>query len=186
MNARRSSPRWWREGPTSSCRACPSPRARQLRIAFSDPYLHSQLRAIFRQKDAAQFKTREDVLKTTAKIGVITGTTGDTFVSKNCPNAQRVTFTIRRDVPALLIGGGRMDLFIDDTFALANMISENESELAYLQQPLSEEDVAWGIRQDNRDLLAAVNSALAKWKTDGTLEKVLDRWVPYLKKIQTN
>jgi polar amino acid transport system substrate-binding protein len=160
--------------------------ARQLRIGFSDPYLHSQLRAIFRQKDAAQFKTREDILKTTAKIGVIGGTTGDIFVAKNCPNAQRVMFTTRKDVPFLLIQGGRMDLYIDDTFALANMISENESELAYLQQPLSEEDLAWGIRQDDRVLLDAVNRALAKWKTDGTLDKVLDRWVPYLKRIKTN
>jgi ABC-type amino acid transport substrate-binding protein len=160
-------------------------KARQLRIAFSEPYLHNELRAIFRLKDAAKFKTKDEVLSTSAKIAVIAGTTADVFVGKNCPTAQRVTIATRKDVAPLLIQGSRMDVYIDDTFALAQMISENEAVLAYLQEPLSEDDLAWGIRQNDRELLGAVNRALAKWKSDGTMEKVLDRWIPYLKNIKS-
>ena len=160
-------------------------KARQLRIAFTDPYLHNELRAIFRQKDAERFKTPADILNFTGKIGVIAGTTADVFVTKNCPNAQRELIASRSNVGPLLIRGGRMDLFIDDTFALAQMISENEAELAYLKEPLSEDDLAWGMRQSDRELLAAANLALARWKLDGTLEKTLDHWIPYLKKLQS-
>ncbi len=160
-------------------------KARQLRIAFSEPYLHNQLRAIFRQKDAANFKSADDVLKSTAKIGVITGTTGEAFVSKNCPNAERITLTVRRDIPILLVKVARMDVFVDDTFALAQMVAENEADIAYLKEPLSEEDLAWGVRPGDSELLAAVNRALAKWKTNGTLDRVLDRWIPYLKNIKS-
>lgn len=158
-------------------------KARQLRVAFSEPYLHNQLRAIFRQKDAAQFKTPADILNTTAKVGFIPGTTSDIFVTKNCPNAQREPITVRRDVPSLLVKVRRMDVFIDDTFSLAQIVSENEAEIGFLQEPLSEEDIAWGLRRSDSDLLAAVNRALAKWKTDGTLEKIMDRWIPYLKEF---
>lgn len=160
-------------------------KARQLKVAFSEPYLHNQLRAIFRQKDAANYKTAADVLKTTAKVGVIAGTTGEAFVSKNCPNAERVALTVRRDIPVMLVKVARMDVFIDDTFALAQMVAENEADVAYLQEPLSEEDLAWGVRQSDRELLADVNRALAKWKTDGTLDRVMDRWIPYLKKMKS-
>lgn len=160
-------------------------KARQLRIAFSEPYLHNELRAIFRQKDAGRFKTREDIINSTAKLGVITGTTADVFVAKNCPNAERVALTVRRDVPSLLVKVGRMDVFIDDIFSLAQMVSANEAEIAYLDQPLSEEDLAWGVRQNDREFLAAVNRALAKWKGDGTLDKTFDRWIPYLKSYQS-
>lgn len=156
-------------------------KAREFRIAFSDPYVKNQLRAIFRLKDVAQYGTAADVLKTTARVGVVPGTTGDIFVSKNCTKAQRLLFPNRKDVPILLVKTGRMDLFVDDTFALAPMVAENEAEIAYLQEPLNEEDIAWGVRQSDKELLRDVNQALAKWKTDGTLEKVLDRWIPYLK-----
>jgi len=33
-------------------------------------------------------------------------------------------------------------------------------------------------------LLSTVNAVLAKWKKDGTLERVLVRWLPYLEKLR--
>jgi ABC-type amino acid transport substrate-binding protein len=107
------------------------------------------------------------------------------FVSENCPNAERVTIANRKDVAPLLIRGERLDLFVDDIYALATMISEHAAELAYLKEPLSEEDIAWGVRPNDHELLDAVNTALAKWKADGTLQNTLDRWIPYLKNLQS-
>jgi ABC-type amino acid transport substrate-binding protein len=161
-------------------------KARQLRIAFSKPYLHNELRAIFRQKDASRFKAPADVLNMNGKIGVIPHTTGDVFVSENCPNAQRVPIANRKDVAPLLIRGERMDVFVDDIYALATIISEHDAELSYLKQPLSEDDIAWGVRPNDHELLDAVNTALAKWKADGTLQNTLDRWIPYLKNLKSN
>ena len=159
-------------------------KARQLRIAFSEPYLHSQLRAIFRRGDAARFKTAADILQSNCKIGVIPGTTGDAFVAKSCPNARRVPFSFRRDIPGILSKTVQMDVFIDDTFALAPMIAEHESELAYLEEPLSEEDFGWGLRPGDSQSLATINRILAKWKSDGTLDRAVQRWLPYLKNFK--
>lgn len=154
--------------------------ARQLRIAFTDPYLRNELRAVFPRKDADRFKTPEDVMQARARIGVITGTTADVFVQKNCPEASRVPLESRRDAAFYLLKGGRLDLFIDDSFALAQMVSENEADLAILQQPLAEDDLAWGLRPGDQALLDEVNAALAGWKADGTLSSILRRWMPYL------
>jgi polar amino acid transport system substrate-binding protein len=160
-------------------------RPRQLRIAFSDPYLHNQLRAIFTRQNAGRFKTRQDLLSTDAKIGVVPGTFADTFVQENCPKAERVSIGTRQDAAFYLLQDRRTDVFVDDSFALAQILSENEASLTYLAQPLAEDDLAWGIRPDDQDLLRKVNLALAQWKSDGTLDRVLLRWIPYLKKYES-
>jgi ABC-type amino acid transport substrate-binding protein len=37
------------------------------------------------------------------------------------------------------------------------------------------------VRPADTELLAGINTALAKWKANGSLDRVLDRWMPYLK-----
>ena len=159
-------------------------KPRQLRIRFSEPYVRNELRAIFPIKESARYKTVDDLLKTSAKIGVVPGTTADVFVKKNCPNAQIVPIAQRKDAATLLLKVKRMDVFIDDSFSLADIVSKNESDIAYLQEPLSEENLAWGVRPDDPQFLAHVNSILSKWKSDGTLDQLLDRWIPYLKNLR--
>ena len=39
---------------------------------------------------------------------------------------------------------------------------------------------ARGVRLDDEVLLATVNKILAAWKRDGTLYRVLKRWLPYM------
>src|SRR6266446_4910530 len=55
-------------------------RARQVQIAFSDPYLRSGLLTVMRKEDVPRFKTVSRVLGTTEPIGVITGPTAERFV----------------------------------------------------------------------------------------------------------
>jgi len=155
-------------------------KARRLRVAFTEPYLRNELRAIFPLKQAASFQSPADILKTDAKIGVVPGTTAEVFVKQNCTNAQIVSIGVRTEVAVHLLKTKRMDVFVDDVFALAEIVSKNEADISYLKTPLSEEDLAWGIRPEDRAFLARVNEILAKWKTDGTKDEVLHRLMPYL------
>ena len=77
----------------------------------------------------------------------------------------------------------RIDLFIHDAPAIAWLVSENEAELKGLWKLWNVEYLGWGIRRENEYLLAFVNSILTKWKNDGTLDKVLNQWVPYMKRL---
>ena len=159
--------------------------ARQLRIAFSEPYLTNQLRAIFARRNADRFKTREDILNATVNIGVIPNTTADTYVQENCPKAVRVALNTRANAAFYLLQNRKIDLYIDDTFALAQILSENESSLTFLDQPLAENDLAWGVRPDDRYFLNQVNVVLARCKSDGTLDRTLKTWIPYLEKYES-
>ncbi len=159
-------------------------RARQLRALFSNPYLQNQIRAIFRRADAYQFQSYNDVISTTARIGFLPGTTAAIFVQNNCPDAQKIPLQYRRDAVFWLTDGGRIDLYVDDIFALAQMVSEHEALLAYLPGALVVEDLAWPVAPSNQALLDQVNQILARWKTDGSLDRTLQRWMPYLKKPQ--
>lgn len=159
-------------------------RARQLQIAFSEPYLTNQLRAIFSRANADRFKSPVDIQADGVKIGVIAGTTADLFVKTNCPQADRIELGSRQDVAYYLLQNPTIDVYVDDTFALAQILSQNEADLTFMRQPLAENYLAWGVRADNTQLLQQVNTILARWKTDGTLEQNLNRWIPYLKKYE--
>lgn len=155
-------------------------RARGLKVAFSDSYLESGLRGICRQRDKELFDTPEKIKNASAAIGVIAGTTADIFVQKYCPTARRYAVALRKDA-LFNLKSRDIDLYLDDGFAIAELYASHEAQLAALPMPLTTEEFAWGVRPGDAELLAGINTALAKWKSDGSLDRVIDRWMPYLK-----
>jgi polar amino acid transport system substrate-binding protein len=153
--------------------------ARAVRIAFTDPYLEVGLMAAVRTEDARRYGSREALLQAPATVGVVERTTGDVFVQQNFPNARRVPFSLAKD-GALALRHRTIDVFVHDGPSIAWLVSANEADLAGLWQPLNRENLAWGVRRDDPELLAQINEALGVWKRDGTLTGVLVRWLPYL------
>lgn len=158
-------------------------RARGLKVAFSDSYLESGLRGICRQRDKELYDTPEKIKKSSAAIGVIAGTTADIFVQKYCPTARRYAVAMRKDA-LFNLKSRDIDLYLDDGFAIAELFAANEAQLAVLPMPLTAEEFAWGVRPADTALLADINDILAKWRKDGSLDRVIDRWMPYLKNLQ--
>jgi ABC-type amino acid transport substrate-binding protein len=156
-------------------------KARSLKVAFSETYIKSGLRGLCRQADEARYDTPEKIKSSAAAIGVIAGTTADTFVQKYCPRARRYAVAQRKDA-LFNLKSRDIDLFLDDGFAIADLYAENEAQLAILTMPLTTEEMGWAVRTDDPALLAAVNGALAKWKADGTLRKAFTTWMPYLER----
>lgn len=74
-------------------------------------------------------------------------------------------------------------MFIHDGYAIASMVSRNETDLAGVWEPLTDEDLAWALRKEDAALQKEVNAVLSVWKSDGTLDAVLDHWLPFRKKI---
>ena len=158
-------------------------QARQMRIRFTDAYFTARLVVAMRAEDAEQYDSREDILKTPGNVGVIPGTTADAFVQKNLTDARRVAIAEVRHA-AQELKNKRIDLFMSDGPGIVWLVSENEAEISGFWEGFSEEPLAWGVRRDDEELLNSVNSILETWKTDGTVDKVLTRWLPYLERIQ--
>jgi polar amino acid transport system substrate-binding protein len=158
-------------------------QARQMRIRFTDPYFKARLVVAMRAEDANKYDSREKILETPGNVGVNPGTTADAFVQNNLANARRVAIAEVHHA-AQEFKNKRIDLFMSDGPGIVWLVSENEAELVGFWEGFSEDPLAWGVRRDNEELLNSVNSILATWKTDGTVEKVLMRWLPYLERIK--
>ena len=158
-------------------------RARQVRIAFSDPYLTSGLIALIRRREASSYRSRAQVLATDDRVGVIEGTTGERFVRDQMPSATTSVYpTVNAAVTELL--QRRIDLVIHDAPILLWSVGANEADLDFVRQPLNEEQIAWGLRQGDEELRGAVNGVLARWRADGTLDRMLTRWLPYWQRLE--
>ena len=158
-------------------------RARELRIVFSEPYIQNGLMALIRRKDAHKYDSAEDIVRSHANVGVQEGTTGDAFVQQKFPYARRVVVATPEDA-AFNLRSRFIDMFIHDAHAVAWLVSENEADLTGVWTSLNEEYLAWGIRRHDQQLLDDVNAALAKWEKDGTLEAILERWLPYAERFK--
>jgi ABC-type amino acid transport substrate-binding protein len=150
-----------------------------VRINFTDPYLKIGLMAAIRAEDADKYDSLESIMTTYENVGVIPGTTGDVFVQRKFPHARRMAVSSAK-YAALELKRRRIDVFVYDGPAIAWLVSENEADLAGVWEPFNTEYLAWGVRRDDQLLLQAANGILRKWKQDGTLRQVLERWLPYL------
>ena len=111
------------------------------------------------------------------------GTTADTYVQEKMPNARKLTYMLPSDA-AFDVKRKKIDVFIHDGPSVAWLASENEGELTGLFSPLSEERLAWAVRRGDTRVLNTANEMLAKWKSDGTLDKILTYWMPYYEKLK--
>ncbi len=154
-------------------------KPRQMHMRFTIPYLKTGLMTAFRLNDAAKYKSIADVLKSNASVGVIGNTTGEAFVRQNFRMAARVVVLKSADEAAWQLKGRNIDLFVHDAPAVMWLVSENESELTGLWKPLDTQYLAWGVRRDDTKLLKTLNRVLRKWKKDGTLDRVINYWLPF-------
>jgi ABC-type amino acid transport substrate-binding protein len=158
--------------------------ARKYRISFSEPYASNALLALMHTEDATQFSGLDDILTTRARIGVERGSSADSWVRENCPNAVRIGVS-RPEGAIFELRRGRIDLYIGDGPAVAWVASKYESEFKPLLVPLNRESLAWGVRRNDVTLLRTVNAVLDRWKEDGTLDRLRSRWLPYYKEWES-
>ena len=152
---------------------------RKMRVAFSDPYLETGQMVLFRRADTNRYPNRDSIVKQRPAIGVKPGTTGDTYVQKNIVTARRVPILKPQDAPFHL-KNRRIDIYVHDGPAVLWLAGSNESDLTLLPETLNRELLAWAVSPENPELLSQVNTWLAGIKQDGTLARILQRWLPLL------
>jgi ABC-type amino acid transport substrate-binding protein len=152
-------------------------RARQFRIAFSDPYLHISQMALVRAADRYRFAPLSTSMAKQA-IGVKKATTGDLLVQQEFPKAKRKYYRSGDDA-ARALKKGVIELFIDDSTMIWYLAGTYEADgLVVAPMTLSDELLAWGVRRSDAQLLASVNEFLKKFRASGDLDRVLQRWIP--------
>jgi len=153
--------------------------ARKMRVAFSDPYLETGQMALYRRGDSERYASKDSIVKHHPAIGVQPNTTGDAYVQKNMPTARRVPLLKPQDAPFHL-KNRNIDVFIHDGPAIMWLAGTHESSCTLLPEPLNKEWLAWAVSPERPELLRQVNQWLAERKQDGTLARILTRWLPML------
>ncbi len=154
-------------------------QARQIRIAFSQPYLTSGVMIAFNAENAPQYASLKAIMESYPAVGFVASTTGETYVRNNFREGNRMIPVKSADEAALALKNKRIDVFVYDAPSIVWIVSENEAELKLLPELLNIEYLGWGLRQNDRELLGMVNALLSKWKNDGTLKQMILKWLPY-------
>ena len=109
-----------------------------------------------------------------ARIGVMTGSTGEALTLERYPEADVKSFDDIMDAVSA-IKAGQLDAIIT-TFPAALQVSKRNPDLWVLPQRLNQEETAVAIRRDDPELLAAVDGIIARLDADGTLASMRKRW----------
>jgi polar amino acid transport system substrate-binding protein len=109
-----------------------------------------------------------------ARIGVMTGSTGQAIATARFPRADVQSFDDIMDAVAAM-KSGQLDATVTG-FPAALQVVKRNADLQLLSEPLDREDTAIAVRKGDTELLAAVNGIIAELQADGTLESMQRRW----------
>ena len=153
---------------------------RRVQMDFSTPYLVVGQSALVRAPDLARYNTPIKIRSAQARVGVVGGSPGDRFVSRYFTNASRIAFPDAGQAVTAL-QEHQIDMLIYDAPAVWWLSLRHEPSLSIAPALFAREEVAWAFRQSSVSLRESANRALAEWQKDGTLESILQRWIPFSK-----
>lgn len=155
-----------------------TPRREKL-VAFANPYLVIGQQAMIRARDRSRLGTKDSIISNAIRAGVETGSTGEEYVLHNLPNATRVSLpTLEKAAEALI--DGKIDAVVYDSPSIQWLVAQRKGDgLMAVPGLLTRESLAWAVHRENTELLTAINHLLQQWKRDGTLERIISRWIPY-------
>ena len=145
---------------------------RKKEVNFSDSYATGVQVVIV--KEGSSIKTLDDL--NDKKIGVQLGTTGDIYASGDYGDDNVVRYGKGAEA-ILALKGGDVDAVIIDNEPAKNFVANNEG-LSILETEYAVEDYAIAINKDNPELLKKINKALAELTADGTIDKIIEKYIP--------
>ena len=99
------------------------------------------------------------------------------------PRASELGFTsfTSIDEGTDALADNRIDIFIHDAPTIWRLSANTRTQKAGLMglyRPLTDEDLAWAVRLQDKGLANALNKSLSTLQTNGTLNRLTQKWVP--------
>lgn len=145
---------------------------REKNVAFSDSYA-TGIQSIIVKEDS-DIKSVDD-LSSSTKIGVQLGTTGD-IKAKDDFGADAVAEMDKGADAVQALLAGKIDCVIIDNEPAKAFVKANEG-LKILDTAYAQEDYAICFAKDNTELKDKVNAALKELIADGTVQKIVDKYI---------
>lgn len=113
------------------------------------------------------------------KIGVQAGTTGETWCLENLPNAKVISFKTGMDA-AIDLKIGAIDAIVLDELPAESIVAKNPT-LKVIRDPVftdNKEEYAIAIKKGNQALVDSINATIAKMKSNGEYEALVNAFMP--------
>ena len=146
---------------------------RKKNVNFSDSYA-TGVQAIIVKEDSP-IKTADD-LATAGVIGVQLGTTGDIYCKDDFGEDHVDEYNKGNDAVMALVSG-KVDAVVIDNEPAKSYVAANKG-LKILDTEYVVEDYAAAISKENDALKDAINKALSELKADGTLDAIIQKYIP--------
>ena len=131
-------------------------------------------------KEGSEIKTIDDLVKGKYKVGVQSGTTGDIYMSdaeNGGVGEDRIDRYNNGNDAVVALLAGKIDAICIDNEPAKAYVAANKG-LSILETPFTEEKYAIAISKDNEALLTAINKALDELTKDGTIAKIVEKYIP--------
>lgn len=125
-------------------------------------------------KDGGKVTSLDD-LSTDIKIGVQQDTTGDIYATGDFGDEHVVRYLKGTDAVSALLTG-KVDAVIIDNGPAETFVSMNAG-LSLLPTAYAEEAYGFMVSYDNNELYEKVNGALEEMLKDGTVQKIIDKYI---------
>lgn len=140
---------------------------------FSDSYAKGVQVIIV--KEGSSIATVDD-LATADKIGTQRGTTGNIYCADDYGDEHVTAYDDGATAVQALVNG-QVDAVVIDSAPAQEYVKANTG-LVILDTEYANEDYAIGMKKGNTALLDAVNSALKDLIADGTVQAIIDKYIP--------
>lgn len=149
---------------------------RQEKVSFSDPYMRVGQTVLVNRKLADKVMSYQDLNEAAYRVASKPGTTGEQAVKRFLPEAQYIPYETEQEAAAA-IAAGKVDAFVYDRPFNATFIAMNGTQnLVFLDQPFTDEAIAFAIRKDDPEFLSWLNGFLGKLREDGRYERLHRKW----------
>ena len=154
-------------------------------ILFSDGYYKAGLSVLVAAKNIGKVKAVADLDAPQYQVATKLGTTGDIYATKNLKKAQLRKLDSESDASTSVLLG-KVDAFIYDKPYLSLFAQKNKGKVEMLSQTFTDEDFGLAARRADKELVAAFNAFLKKWKSSGAYDKAIQTHfvdMPWLKEF---
>ena len=150
-------------------------RAKQ--VDFSTTYyIDDQAIAVMKDSTVTADNADEALNAEGVKIAVQSGTTGETYVQENYPNATAQPYGNSTDAFAAM-QSGQADAVCTNKAVVDKMLADAYQDATVVKSIATGEEYAIAVNKDNQALTAAIDDALAKLAADGTIDQLIGQYM---------
>ena len=150
--------------------------ARRERVDFSDPYMQVGQTVLLNKARADDVTTYADLNDPAFSVASKPGTTGEDAVRRFMPDADYRPYSTELEA-AEAVASGEVDAFVYDRPFNATFVALHGADnVVFLDDPFTDEAIAFAVRKDDSDFLAWLNTFLGKLRTDGRYDRIHAKW----------